>query len=476
MSWSFCLRRTDWRRAQRCDGLDLTRSQWESSSPECSSRRAASRVATNGNTGHGPSALFRAKSSAPSWAQFVSECCVRQSDRLSMLAPATSPSADPPAKRRRSSVFDKTPDEINEWCDRHSQSFTFTGLALSRMVRRIVEDGAVDDSADRHARETFAMQQSVWNVVLVVDTLIVSMVIPFVMEGEDKFASPDEEGSTKDILFLVYNGIMSLTFFFCLYHLGTTTMLYIVSSYLTEFRDLLWFFIEFTDLMSFLNGTMLLIIILLSVATTLGSVVSFGLRNSLITIVMCGIALAVTFAGFITIKRPFMLRFHHVVDEQEKTRRPSAMRPGQKGSVRFKLQPSSTDGDASPPQIKPGRQQTLRNILDASSGAAPAPAAPSAEGDTRALESVAMVATALAELRDGIAELREELKAQRQHHESSPRRRHSSMKSVSIQEGADEDQPTSSGRKVRRSHSLPRRGSSEGRGTLAEGNIALTWD
>ena len=160
--------------------------------------------------------------------------------------------------------------------------------------------------------------------------------------------------------------------------------------------------------------------------------------------------------------------------------------------MRFKLQPSSTDGDASPPQIKPGRQQTLRsilderalvrkqttlrNILDASSGAAPAPAAPSAEGDTRALESVAMVATALAELRDGIAELREELKAQRQHHESSPRRRHSSMKSVSIQEGADEDQPTSSGRKVRRSHSLPRRGSSEGRGTLAEGNIALTWD
>ena len=234
-----------------------------------------------------------------------------------MLAPATSPSADPPAKRRRSSVFDKTPDEINEWCDRHSQSFTFTGLALSRMVRRIVEDGAVDDSADRHARETFAMQQSVWNVVLVVDTLIVSMVIPFVMEGEDKFASPDEEGSTKDILFLVYNGIMSLTFFFCLYHLGTTTMLYIVSSYLNEFRDLLWFFIEFTDLMSFLNISLLLIIILLAVATTLGSVVSFGLRNSLITIVMCGIALAVTLAGFITIKRPFMLRFHHVVNEQE---------------------------------------------------------------------------------------------------------------------------------------------------------------
>ena len=424
------------------------------------------------STWHGPSALFPRKSFSAVAGAIRFECVASVNPRLSMLAPATSPSADPPAKRRRSSVFDKTPDEINEWCDRHSQSFTFTGLALSRMVRRIVEDGAVDDSADRHARETFAMQQSVWNVILVVDTLIVSMVIPFVMEGEDKFASPDEEGSTKDILFLVYSGIMSLTFFFCLYHLGTTTMLYIVSSYLTEFRDLLWFFIEFTDLMSFLNGTMLLIIILLSVATTLGSVVSFGLRNSLITIVMCGIALAVTLAGFITIKRPFMLRFHHVVDEQEKTRRPSAVRPGQKGSVRFKLQPSSTDGDASPPQIKPGRQQTLRNILDA----APAPAAPSAEGDTRALESVAMVATALAELRDGIAELREELKAQRQHHESSPRRRHSSMKSVSIQEGADEDQPTSSGRKVRRSHSLPRRGSSEGRGTLAEGNIALTWD
>ena len=216
-------------------------------------------------------------------------------------------------KGRHSSIFDKTADEIEEWCRRKANSFSFSDIAISRMIFNcVVDDGVVDEKDESTIRETFATQQNVWNVVLLVDALVTGMVLPFVI------GSP---GSEDELLFDVYMAVMAFTFFFCLCHFALTAIIYIFSSYLQDFRDILWFFVEFSSLISVLNVSLLVSMISLSIGATLGSISSFGSRSSIPAVVMCALTIVGCLIAYLVfIKKPFVMRFRFALKTMQDSR------------------------------------------------------------------------------------------------------------------------------------------------------------
>ena len=82
------------------------------------------------------------------------------------------------AKRR---AGDLSASEIREWVQRLAKtSRTVTTTAIAYLMHQVVEDGTINEEDEYVLRDMLSAQQSVWNVLMITDTLLVSMTLPFV--------------------------------------------------------------------------------------------------------------------------------------------------------------------------------------------------------------------------------------------------------------------------------------------------------
>ena len=198
-------------------------------------------------------------------------------------------------------------DYLKEWAQREKAgSRTVTGKGLASLVERIAHGGRVTDQDEHVVRQTLYGQQGMWAVIITIDTLILTMLLPLILsdqltprDGEDRFSQ-----ATLERLFWSYNCVACLTFFFTCFHIVMCTFFYACSSYLFDTESVLWLYVHFSSSISFLNLSAFPISFGTIVTVGLGQAIIWGPTKSLPAIVMASTTICAIIAFYALIMKP----------------------------------------------------------------------------------------------------------------------------------------------------------------------------
>ena len=191
-----------------------------------------------------------------------------------------------------------------------SHAVSFTGLAIACIVARVAEDGTVNQEDDLAVRNLLERQQGAWNMALVMDTLVMSMLLPLLLFEEleppsNDLLSPD----LADRMIWVTNTLVGFAFFITCLHVGLCSIAYIVTSYLTDTLDILCFFATFYRLISAMNVAILPVMVALGMVAALGNVLLYGTHRALPVIILFVVCLALLLGLFLFILIRMKARF-----------------------------------------------------------------------------------------------------------------------------------------------------------------------
>ena len=172
----------------------------------------------------------------------------------------------------------------------HSSSVT--GVAIAHLIFLVERDAKdprhLTKEEEQMVTGIMGCQQRVWNVVLVMDTLLMSMTLPLlVVDGPNIDASMTDEG-TNNVLLATYAVLLGVLFALVCLHLGTTIIFYVVTSYLYDVQDILWFLVTFHSEISYLNTLLLPINFLMMSAAVVGMSLQYGAWRTLPTALAMG--------------------------------------------------------------------------------------------------------------------------------------------------------------------------------------------
>lgn len=141
--------------------------------------------------------------------------------------------------------------ELKEWSSRMARKAkTFTTLAIADIVSVVAADGVVNDEDEELLKNCLTAQQSVWNVLLVCDALVLGMTMPLVVEDVHMRAQGESRGmellnpDAFEYLTWFYLICCQLVFYFCWLHMGVCCLLFVTTTYLHDYIDILWFFVN----------------------------------------------------------------------------------------------------------------------------------------------------------------------------------------------------------------------------------------
>ena len=211
--------------------------------------------------------------------------------------------------------------EIKGWAESLMKSSpNVTGIAIARLVRNAAVPGRVNQGSEDALKECLRIQHSVWHVVILIDTLITTMVLPL-MVFEEVVPAESLDPGTADALMFSYYALVSFCFYITTFHIACCTTLYIGSSYIIDFDDILWFYMNFHNWIALFNVLLVPICLCMLTAAALGHVLKVGPLIALPAIV-CATLFIPAFAGFyLCIFKPrFSKRFRSVLSDDPDAR------------------------------------------------------------------------------------------------------------------------------------------------------------
>jgi hypothetical protein len=186
-----------------------------------------------------------------------------------------------PAKREKTKH--RRASQVIKWAATKAQKAnSFTSLAIAVLLHKSAESGELTEDDEQALRDCLSRQQDVWNVLLVIDTLVVSMTLPMLVEDiHDRGLSSGEAsrgltGTHNTVVTFIYLLSIGLVYYFTWLHMAVTSMLYIVSAYMTNFKDIIWFFQSFTSTISFLNTSLFVVAFFMMVCAAAGAELAYG--------------------------------------------------------------------------------------------------------------------------------------------------------------------------------------------------------
>jgi len=209
----------------------------------------------------------------------------------------------------------ETASDVQRWAvDVMANSTSFTTVALARMLHKIARDGRIDDSDEKTVKDLLGKQQQVWNVLLIILTLVLGALLPMLVEVPERSALDVDEASldagTYAVLLQAYALSLTLAFAVAFFQLFLTAMFYVFTTYLDETRDIVWFFFHFRRWLTFLNAAVVPLAPCLIAVTITGFAMQHGLTWC--TTSMCAIS-GVTIIGllvcFVRCQRRLLTRF-----------------------------------------------------------------------------------------------------------------------------------------------------------------------
>lgn len=229
--------------------------------------------------------------------------------------------------RRSRSDSESAAKELQAWSAHAIQhASSFTGLAIACIVARVAEDGHVNDEDKAEVQSLLERQQGAWNMALVMDTLIMSMLLPLLMF--EQLAPPGPElldDTTAEAMIWVSNALVAFAFFITCLHIALCSMLYLFTSYLTDTLDILWFFATFYRWITLINVALVPICLSIMAVAAIGNVLLYGLNRAFAVIGLCGLTLlfivVLIFIGSRRMKARF--RAGHRQRTAARTQRPS---------------------------------------------------------------------------------------------------------------------------------------------------------
>ena len=241
-----------------------------------------------------------------------------QKNNASSLPPPAATEPPPKGSRmfvRRSKSFTlrhtKMVQQLVVWA-RHekAKSKSVTGKGLAALVESIAEDGRVTEEDEHVIRQTLYGQQGMWAVIITIDTLILTMLVPLLLADQleprsdvDRFSD-----STLENLYFGYNFVACMTFFFTCYHILMTTFFYACSSYLLDTESVLQFYVNFSGCISFINLSGFPITFGTVVAVALGQAIIWGPTKSIPAISMASTSLCAILVFYLVVLKPRFLK------------------------------------------------------------------------------------------------------------------------------------------------------------------------
>merc|ERR1711924_85924 len=171
---------------------------------------------------------------------------------------------------------------IREWsADRVQHARTFTTVAIAKLVGLVAADDAINENDASLLKDCLERQQNVWNVLLVIDTLIAAMALPLIIEdvharGDVSRGLEMEDPALAGTFTQIYLFCTMLVFFSSCTHIGCVGILYVTTAYLTDYLDLLWFFVTFARTISVLNVWPIILCFFLLAGAASGVFLAYG--------------------------------------------------------------------------------------------------------------------------------------------------------------------------------------------------------
>jgi hypothetical protein len=207
-----------------------------------------------------------------------------------------------------------------------------TTLGIARLVARVAEnDGKVNDDDRDHLNDIMKRQQGVWNVLLLMDTLVracastaralsssrdaaldsacpctqnLATLMPTltsdVLEGRSangwawsnatqRHELDDTRTAQENDLLWWYVSVAAITFFPTAMHLMIMMVmqLYMMTSYLSEVLDIIWFFINYRKCLTTLNFAILPLTTCTTITCVLGAMLAYGVGKGVLPLLLC---------------------------------------------------------------------------------------------------------------------------------------------------------------------------------------------
>jgi len=229
------------------------------------------------------------------------------------------PAAEPPkgsrmfARRSKSFTLRHTKmvQQLVVWARQEkAKSKSVTGKGLAALVENIAEDGRVTEEDEHVIRQTLYGQQGMWAVIITIDTLILTMLVPLLLADQLEPRSDIDRYSdtTLENLYFGYNFVACMTFFFTCYHILMTTFFYACSSYLLDTESVLQFYVNFSGCISFINLSGFPITFGTVVAVALGQAIIWGPTKSIPAISMASTSLCAILVFYLVVLKPRFLK------------------------------------------------------------------------------------------------------------------------------------------------------------------------
>lgn len=163
--------------------------------------------------------------------------------------------------------------------DKLRKSWTANGRSLALLYESSVKNGQVDEKAWPQVKDFQQRMQAMWNLFLIEDVLVVSMLLPLLFAELEPKDGMDE--GTAEVLATIHAVCLSVSFFVTLLHLSITATMYGANIYLVRARDVLDFFVQIRREQAFLNYSHFSLAPFLFAAASTGFALTHGWQVSL---------------------------------------------------------------------------------------------------------------------------------------------------------------------------------------------------
>eukprot|EP00592_Proboscia_alata_P005757 CAMPEP_0194371990 /NCGR_PEP_ID=MMETSP0174-20130528/20301_1 /TAXON_ID=216777 /ORGANISM="Proboscia alata, Strain PI-D3" /LENGTH=294 /DNA_ID=CAMNT_0039150245 /DNA_START=106 /DNA_END=990 /DNA_ORIENTATION=- len=177
--------------------------------------------------------------------------------------------------------YDKVIKALKDWATLTKEnSITASGAGLARLIEKITENGRITREDESLIREILANQQGWWTLIILMDTLIMSVIMPLLIYEKHSDNGHFSE-TTTEIIVWAYYFFLTFTFYMAILQLFLTMLLWALSSFLFEVQSILFMLVRFHSLLTYMNNGGLAIVPGLIIAPLLGHVLMVGPYQSI---------------------------------------------------------------------------------------------------------------------------------------------------------------------------------------------------
>lgn len=241
---------------------------------------------------------------------------VRQASQSpAILSTPGDPEAALAEKKRQESRM--TANLISKWALRQmTHARSFTTVALARLLHAIARDGRLDEKDEQAVQELLAKQQQVWNIMLVILTLLIGILAPMTadipesfMPESNPFLDPPLDETVAKTVLQAYAACLALAFNVAFFQLFLTAMFYVLTTYLDDTRDIVWFFFTFRRWVVFINFAIIPLAPLLMGAVCCGITLLHGVISGCIAAGLGLFSIIVLLYSFLNTQGRLLKRF-----------------------------------------------------------------------------------------------------------------------------------------------------------------------